>query len=895
MLTHLLRRYSPSLRRSSPRSYGWGSVLAVLLVFTTSCGTRIGAESADSPADEQENAKAGKRHQNRLIHESSPYLLLHAHNPVDWYPWGPEAFNKARAQNKPIFLSIGYSSCFWCHVMERKVFENEEIAAYMNEHFINIKVDREERPDVDEIYMLALQVYLQMAGSSQGGGWPLSMFLTPNGDPIAGGTYFPPEDMPGRPGFPSVMEQLTQIWETRQPDVLRTASVISQEVRRLSNPQQETRGMVLNQQSVNEAIRSVVAAYDPEYGGFDFNPGAPDRPKFPVPSKLLLVQSYVAKNASSADTLGKQLRHTLDSMAQGGIYDHLGGGFYRYSTERKWLVPHFEKMLYDNAQLVEAYTNEYERTHREQDRVIAEETLDFVLREMTDPKGGFYSALDAETDGIEGKHYVWSLDEIKSVLSPSDYPIFATAYGLQEEQVFEHGVILHRPASTAEVAREFSIPKVEMAKRLQLMREQLLAVRSQREPLLRDDKILTSWNGLMIRAFARAGMVFQREDYVKAAERAATDVLTRSRDREGRLLRTPFRNGSPLPAYLDDYAFLSSGLLALYQATDSSRWLNTARRLTDTQQSLFWDVRDGGYFFTAHDHESLIARTKSAYDSALPSGNSVSVRNLLQLYHITQDRKYLDLAQRTLAAFASQFSQSPGSLAFLAIGLDEYLQVDGPISIESDSVDRTRQTEPEMPPKSTPEKPSSEKPSPEKPMEPAATESASSMLIAGLTADVSQAQNHPRIEAVGLFGRTQAARGSNCPVAVVIQIAPGWHVNANPARPKFIIPTTLSVASPEGFELTDIVYPQGKDFQLEGIDEALSVYEGSAIILGELMIPQDAAENVSISLNLRYQACDSQTCEMPLTMTLSGKLIVGDTPGEAINSRIFSMGENGGR
>ncbi|MEW4488898.1 DUF255 domain-containing protein [Thalassoglobus sp. JC818] len=887
MLIQLLRRNSPSLRRSSPRSFGWGSVLAVLLVLTTSCGTRIGAESADKSAGEQQDAKAEERHQNRLIHESSPYLLLHAHNPVDWYPWGPEAFNRARAENKPIFLSIGYSSCFWCHVMERKVFENEEIAAYMNENFINIKVDREERPDVDEIYMLALQVYLQMAGSSQGGGWPLSMFLTPNGDPIAGGTYFPPEDMPGRPGFPSVMEQLSEIWGTRQTDVLRTASVISQEVRRLSNPQIEARGVVLNQQSVNQAIRSVAAAYDPEFGGFDFSPSAPDRPKFPVPSKLLLVQSYAAKNASSSEALGKQLRHTLDAMANGGIYDHLGGGFHRYSTERKWLVPHFEKMLYDNAQLVEVYTNEYERTHREQDRVVAEETLNFVLREMTDPKGGFYSALDAETDGIEGKHYVWSLDEVKSVLSPSDYPVFAAAYGLEEEQVFEHGAILHRPASTTEVAREFNIPKAEMAKRLQLMREQLLAVRTQREPLLRDDKVLTSWNGMMIRAFAKAGMVFQREDYIKAAERAATDVLTRSRDREGRLLRTPFRNGNPLPAYLDDYAFLSSGLLALYEATGSSRWLNTARRLTDTQQSLFWDVREGGYFFTAHDHESLIARTKSAYDSALPSGNSVSIRNLLQLYQITQDGKYLDLAQRTLAAFASQFTQSPGSLAFFAIGLDEYLQVDGPISIKSESVDQTRPAEPEKPAGVMPENTA-----PEKPMEPTPSESGNSMLVAGLTVEPRQASDHPRIEAVGLFGLAQAARGSSCPVAVVIQIAPGWHVNANPARPKFIIPTKLSVASPEGFELTEIVYPEGKDFQLEGIDEALSVYEGSAIIRGRLTIPADATESVSVSLNLRYQACDSQTCEMPLTLTLSGNLAVGDAPGAAINGQIFLSSGN---
>ncbi|MEZ5941415.1 MAG: DUF255 domain-containing protein [Planctomycetaceae bacterium] len=811
-----------------------------------------------------------ERPANRLSKETSPYLLLHAHNPVDWYPWGEEAFEKARKEQKPIFLSIGYSSCYWCHVMEREVFENEDIAKYMNEHFVNIKVDREERPDLDDIYMLSLQVYFQMAQSSQTGGWPMSMFLTPDGKPIAGGTYFPPEDRPGMPGFPRVLQSLNTAWETRQGDVKRTADLLATEVARLSQPQLVIDDTALSMAFVTNAIAAVKTHHDPEFGGLDFDPDRPDGPKFPVPSRLALLQS-ASGHMPEAGSL-QMVDQMLESMAAGGIHDHLGGGFHRYSTDREWMVPHFEKMLYDNAQLAEIYVDAYRRTQKRSYRDVAEGILEYLIRDMSDPNGGFYSALDAETDGVEGEYYVWSREEVLKVLGPDRTKLFGRCYGLDQPQSFEHGYVLHVAVSPADLATEFQLPIADVERQLLASCAELLRVRQQRPSLLRDDKILTSWNGLTIRAFARAGQALNEPKYIKRAEQAALAVLGNMRDNNGRLMRS-YRGGqSKLNAYLDDYAFLVSGLLALHEVTNEEKWLNAAQRLTDDQISLFWDEKRGAFFFTTHDHESLIARTKSGYDGALPSGNSVAARNLVRLAMLTSETRYREYAEQTLRAFVPQLRQSPAAMAHLAIGVSEYLAAFGTPEQLAENADA---------------RPSS--PVPEQP-KPSTNEAADRTLVVAASMSREELAAHEHVKAVAYLGADGVPVGGEIPVAVVIQIADGWHINANPAQPDYVIPTTFKVTSSAGGELKGATYPKGEMFRIEGFDDPLSVYEGTIVLRGKLTVPAEAKTgDAELSVTLRYQACNSKNCLRPTNLTLKGKarIVAAGTAIQPVNGPVF--------
>ncbi|MFQ5732092.1 MAG: thioredoxin domain-containing protein [Planctomycetaceae bacterium] len=623
---------------------------------------------------EQEKDSAKKKYPaNKLAKESSPYLLLHAHNPVRWYPWGPEAFAKAKKENKPIFLSIGYSSCFWCHVMERKVFMNEALAKYMNAHFVNIKVDREERPDLDDIYMTALHTYLQAVGSRQGGGWPLSMFLTPEGKPFAGGTYFPPKEEHGRPGFDKVLKRIHELWTTKEKGLRSNADQLTGWVRDAMKPRPALATVKLDRTLVGEITRALVDSRDPEYGGLGYRRGARNPSKFPVPCKLALLQHAAVKSGDKA--AAKTLYHTLDRIAAGGIHDHLGGGFHRYSTDRYWHVPHFEKMLYDQAQLAEVYVDAYRQTGKAAYKEAVEGTLRFVLRKMTDPAGGFYSALDAETDGTEGEYYVWTKAEIGKVLGAKDAKLFGRVYGLEAEKRFEHGYVLHLPRPLSEVAKRRKVPLPELKRRLAIMRGKLLAARQKRKPLLRDDKVLTSWNGLMIRAFAHAGQVLKEPKYVKVAEKAAKFILVNLRDDKKRLKRTWRKGTAKLNAYVDDYAFLVAGLLALHDATGDDKWLNAAQSLTDDQIRDYWSKVGGGFFFTPRYHEELIVRTRPAYDAVEPSGNSVSIRNLIQLAKRTGKSKYRKYAADAINAFAPNLERSPLGTAHLALAIAEFLDV----------------------------------------------------------------------------------------------------------------------------------------------------------------------------------------------------------------------------
>lgn len=816
-------------------------------------------------------ATSKHRHTNQLAGETSPYLLLHAHNPVDWFPWGPEAFDKARAENKPVFLSIGYSSCYWCHVMERLVFENETIAEYMNEHFINIKVDREERPDIDEIYMLALQVYLQMSGSGGGGGWPLSMFLTPDGQPIAGGTYFPPESKEGMPGFPAVMRQVHSAWTEQQDQVIENAGLMARVVRREMEPGLNLTPTELTREMVSSVVKSVVDSHDPDFGGVDFSLSRADAPKFPVPVKLALLQYDIRQQGNPEAE--RVLYHTLDAMAAGGIRDHLGGGFHRYSTDRRWLVPHFEKMLYDNAQLLLVYTEAFRATGRSNYREAAEEICEFLLTDMLDAAGGFHSALDAETDAIEGLYYVWSEDEIDRALG-TDASLFKQAYGVTAPSPFEHGFVLHQPKPFEDFAADVQIAPAGLRVRLFDLRKTLLEVRRKRESPLKDDKVLTSWNGLTITALATAGVVFEQQDYIAAAERAMMFVLTSMRDSNGRLLRT-YRGGSAkLNAYLDDYAFLVEALLELQHATSppDNKWLNAAQRLADDQIRLFGDETHGGFYFTSNDHEKLLARTMNAWDSVQPSGNSVSVRNLVRLASLTGETSYRDQAKRTLEHFGNRLAENPRGTANMAIALGEFLDSDN-----ATAPDATGSTSsPAVAPPDTP-----------------ATTLVPGTGGRGLIAPEvveSLSPKTERIAATAFLSTDRLPAGGQCRIAVELTIADGWHINSNPASPKFLIPTTVTLKSTLGTSLKNVRYPEAKDLTIKGTTGVYRVYDGKVLLSGDLVIPADAAgKTEKFELQIRYQACNDEQCERPKTLTFEGeaKVAAVNAPVEQINRDVF--------
>jgi uncharacterized protein YyaL (SSP411 family) len=850
-------------------------------------------DNAVPHADEAEGGstpeiKSTHRRANRLAGETSPYLLLHAHNPVDWFPWGPEALEKARREEKPIFLSIGYSSCYWCHVMERLVFENEEIARYMNENFVNIKVDREERPDIDEIYMLALQVYLQMSGSGGGGGWPLSMFLTPDGQPIAGGTYFPPDDKDGRRGFPSVMSQVKAAWTDQREPLFENANLIARIVRQEMEPKLNLQPAELTRELVASAVSSVIRSHDSEFGGVDFKLNSPNSPKFPVPVKLALLQYEIRerKNPEAEHVL----YHTLDAMSAGGIRDHLGGGFHRYSTDRRWLVPHFEKMLYDNAQLGNVYTEAFRATNDPTYRETAEEIFDFLLTDMLDSRGGYHSALDAETDAIEGLYYVWSMDEIDQALG-ADAALFKQAFGVAEPSPFEHGFVLHQPQRIDQLAADVRIAPNELRVRLFDLRRTLLEIRRKRDSPLKDDKVLTSWNGLTITALANAGIVFGRQKYLDAAENAAMFILTNMRDSEGHLFRT-YRGGeAKLNGYLDDYAFLIEALLELQRATSDpdNKWLNAAQRLADDQLKMFADDARGGFYFTSHGHEKLLARTMSAWDSVLPSGNSVSVRNLIRLASLTGKAEYREYASKTLNQFAHLIEKNPRGTTNLAIALGEFLD-NRDYRPLLQQIDRTNDAAPAAP--IPPSRPASQP----APAEPNAPVSATPIGSDSANAKPAIRARPDRVSATAYLSTDRLPAGSQCRVAVVLTIAENWHINANPASPDFLIPTTVTMRSTLGTSLKDVRYPAGGDLKLKGTTGVYRVYDGRITVFGDLVIPADAGgKTESFELQIRYQACNDEQCEQPKTLIFAGQVTVADpdVPVGKINAEVFTTGVSG--
>ena len=581
---------------------------------------------------------------NRLADESSPYLLQHATNPVNWFPWGEEALELAKKNSTPIFLSVGYSACHWCHVMAHESFEDEAIAEIMNDHFINIKVDREERPDLDEIYMNAVQM---MTGS---GGWPMSVFLTPDRVPFYGGTYFPPDNRYGRPGFPEVLKSVANHFRENPGRIKEASDKLMDGLSRMANLENRQGG--LDAETVSRAFATMAQNFDTRNGGFG------SQPKFPNTMNLSV---FLREGSSGANEQAKEMAiFALKKMASGGIYDHLGGGFHRYSVDDRWLVPHFEKMLYDNALLSRLYLEAFQVQANPVFKRVVEETLDYVIREMTGVEGGFYSTQDADSEGEEGKFFVWDQEEVLGLLGSEIGERFCESYDVQPDGNFENGKsILNIPVNLEEIARSTGIVESDLISCLEKARKTLFEIREKRIKPGRDEKIQANWNGLMISSFALASQILKNEKYLEVAVSAADFILDRMRDDSGLLLHSYKDGRAQQPGFQDDYAFLIGALIDLYEATFQAKWLEIAESLCEDMVDQFWDEKEGGFFFTGVHHESLIVRSKNPYDNALPSGNSVGVLVLMRLGYFFDREDFKAKALKTLSLFQPFMNEVP--------------------------------------------------------------------------------------------------------------------------------------------------------------------------------------------------------------------------------------------
>jgi hypothetical protein len=743
---------------------------------------------------------------NRLAGESSPYLRLHRHNPVDWYPWGEEALARARREDKPIFVSVGYSTCYWCHVMERESFSNPGIAARMNRDFVNIKLDREERPDLDEIYMAATQIL------SGHGGWPNSVFLTPELKPFYAGTYFPPEDRHGLPGFPAVLSGLAESWAGRRPEIEEQAEEMARAMRHYLEERVQPAGAPPHPNAATHAFESLARRFDREHGGFG------EAPKFPTPSNLLLLLEMAAEQEEA----GAMLAATLDAMARGGIYDQLGGGFHRYSTDRRWRVPHFEKMLYDNGLLLEVYAREHARSGDPEAARIARETAAFLEREMTSPEGAFWSAIDAETDGDEGAFYVWTREEIAAELGEEDAVFLAPLLGFAGPPFFEGGrYVLHLPERLAAQAERRRAVPAELAAEVRRLEDRLLAARDRRPRPATDDKVLTDWNGTAIAGLAVAGELLGEPELTARAARAADFLLTRLRGNEGETggpLLHAYREGeAKIPAFASDYAFLVRGLLALHRGTAAdrepgpSRWLAAAVELTDEQIARLRDPVGG--FFVAAESPDLLFRSHDVFDGAMPAAEAITVLNLIELAAATEDERWLAEARAALQAFAPLVERNPEAVRAMALAARRYHLAAGGGGHQ--------------------EAPAPDERAPD----------------AGLHLVLEEAAEVVRHDLTLGEPRADGFR----PFTLALAVEEGWHLNANPASEDFLVPTALSG---RGVELRDLRYPEGEPLRMAFEEKPLAAYAGRVELGGEV--------KGSGTLVLTYQPCDATRCLPPV-------------------------------
>jgi len=649
---------------------------ASLLVAGAGCTDAADSSNESKPTMTVTSKKAGTAptehaHTNRLANEKSPYLLQHAHNPVDWYPWGEEAFEKARKENKPIFLSVGYSTCHWCHVMERESFEKEEIGEYLNEHFVSIKVDREERPDVDNIYM----TYVQATTGS--GGWPMSVFLTPDRKPFYGGTYFPPESKFGRPGFLELLQRINELWTTRNDEILASADKMLAQIESHMAKESEQKPK-LNPDILREAVMQMKRGYDPVNGGFG------QAPKFPTPAVPIFVLRYGVRH-NDQELIG-MIKKTGDKMAAGGIYDHLGGGFSRYSVDASWLVPHFEKMLYDNAQLLDLYLDLFQVTGERRYAEVAHDIIRYLLNDMTNEGGGFYSAEDADSEGYEGKFYVWTQPELENLLSPEEYKVVARYYGVTAKGNFED----HSHPNPIPNQNVLSIvdPKLSDSER-ELLKSANVKIITERATRIRphlDDKVLASWNGLMLGPVARAAVVLKEPTYRTVAEKNLAFLKSNLWDEKSKTLFHRWRDGErDKVQLLDGYSYLLNGIIELYETTLKTAHLEFAIQLADAMINRFYDSENGGFWQATSDADDLIIRVKEDYDGAQPSGNSVAILALLKLADITGQERFRDAGQKSLQFFADRMDRSPYGAAYMLQALDYWLDEPSRVVISGDA------------------------------------------------------------------------------------------------------------------------------------------------------------------------------------------------------------------
>ena len=784
-------------------------IFSVLLLSAALVSPGAGNSGDDPPKPQKGlNAISTHRFTNRLVDETSPYLLQHAHNPVDWHPWGAEAIALARSENTPIFLSIGYSTCYWCHVMERECFEEESIGKLMNRNFINIKMDREQRPDVDEIYMTACQVFTRMTTGRSSGGWPLSVFIDPfTLEPYYVGTYFPPKPSQGRPSFPQVLEAMSDAWKDNRSQVEEQAANVARLVRQSLQAGYSVRP--LDRGLIDSAVDHLMSMYDRTHGGFG------SAPKFPQPVFLeLLMQAGVGQPAIDA-----AVKSTLDAMAKGGLYDQVGGGFHRYSVDEQWLVPHFEKMLYDNGQLASVYARSHERTGDPFHARIVEETLDYVLREMTDAKTGvFFSAQDAEVNTHEGENYLWDEAELSQVLRAAglgdDVPLAIEVFGISEGTNFRDPHHPQAPPTNVlfmadrpeELARAHQLTEEQFDEFLARVRDVLYRSRMTRDQPGLDDKVIASWNGLMIRGMADGGRVLARPDYVVAAERAARSVLSTMRSEDGALMRTSRAGVASIPAFLEDYAFMARAALSLYEATEDPEWLAAAVELVETARRLFWGS-DGAWYDTMADQEDLLVRSRNLGDGAVPSGIGTMLLVLDQLHELTQEAWYLDDLESALTRLSGSFAANPLGSTYATMVVDRGLQA------YPDRLPRTQAADLDSP------------------------------VTAKLLPD----------EVV--FSEDETAT-----VVLRLEIDPGFHINAHEPGKQELLGLLVQIRGGEGIE-GRVEFPLGELYR-----ESIRVHarELELPILLRKVGPLSGSPSVAV----RWQACTDEVCLTPQSVLL---------------------------
>ncbi|MCA9132327.1 MAG: DUF255 domain-containing protein [Planctomycetales bacterium] len=797
--------------------------------------------SATGRGQQPPSAEKSPPHTNALIHSHSPYLLQHAHNPVHWLPWGPEAFAKAKAENKPIFVSIGYSTCYWCHVMERESFEDEQVAAVLNAHYVAIKVDREQRPDIDEQLMLATQL---MTGR---GGWPNSLWLTSDGRPWMAGTYFPREQ------FIAALEKLASVWQNEAEAVEKQAQTLAQAVRNTAQLSPPTTAGPPDRQPLQRAIAELSQLYDAQHGGFG------GKPKFPPHGGLRLL-AYAARNgsplsdeaSSGAASSQQMLTRTLNAMWRGGVHDHIGGGFHRYSTDERWFLPHFEKMLYDNAQLLRAYAEGFQLTADPLYRTAALDIYSWVGREMTDSGGAFFSALDSESEGQEGRFNTWSMAELKQVLTAEQAELFGRLYNFTEQGNFTEEASGHRPGTNIPyltdvpqaVGASPSAPfDATTAAQLQTIRAKLLDVRQQRTHPHLDDKVLTSWNGLMISSLAYAGRTLPEPAMTEAASRAADFILAELQSSEG-LLHSWRRGQASIPGYLDDYAFLADGVLELYLSTGEKRWLDTAKSLGDRMRERFEDDKDGGFYFTSEAHEALLVRSKNILGGGnLPVGNGVAIGVLVELYRQTGEEKYLQSAARGLNAFSAVMLKSPRQVEHLVLAGAQYLDV-----VDQDAREtRGRELAGPDAPAASPKSSVTTKPS-------------------------GDARHQDQALTASLYlSHAQRAPGQQLQIAVGIDIEPNYHLYGSSSGNE-VLATSIKLVPQAGLNPGQLQSPRGKTGYDPLLEADVTTLSGTIWFYLPVDITDGDEGPRQLQVQLVYQACDRTRCLQPQEIVLTAPL-----------------------